>query len=68
MQGDQERCFAAGVDAYVSKPIKVNELYATIDRLCSYESDPGRRSDPLPGDRATALSPLPEGEGSYEPS
>jgi signal transduction histidine kinase/ActR/RegA family two-component response regulator len=68
MQGDQERCFAAGVDAYVSKPIKVDELYAAIDRLCSYESDPGLPSDPLPSDRATALSPLPPGEGSYEPS
>ena len=32
MQGDQERCFAAGVDAYVSKPMKVDELFAAIDR------------------------------------
>jgi len=37
MQGDQERCFAVGVDAYISKPMKVDELYAAIDRLCSYE-------------------------------
>jgi len=37
MQGDQERCFAAGVDAYISKPMQVDELYAVIDRLCRYE-------------------------------
>ena len=37
MQGDQERCFAAGVDAYISKPMKVDELYAAIDRLCRHE-------------------------------
>jgi CheY-like chemotaxis protein len=55
MQGDQERCFAAGVDAYVSKPMKVDELYAAIDRLCSYEPDPGLPRDHLPGDRAPAL-------------
>jgi signal transduction histidine kinase/CheY-like chemotaxis protein len=55
MQGDQERCFAAGVDAYVSKPMKVDELYAAIDRLCSYEPDAGLPMDSLPGDRAPAL-------------
>jgi signal transduction histidine kinase/ActR/RegA family two-component response regulator len=55
MQGDQERCFAAGVDAYVSKPMKVDELYAAIDRLCSYEPDPGLPRDHLPSDRAPAL-------------
>jgi CheY-like chemotaxis protein len=55
MQGDQERCFAAGVDAYVSKPMKVDELYAAIDRLCSYEPDAGLPMDSLPSDRAPAL-------------
>ncbi len=55
MQGDQERCFAAGVDDYVSKPMKVDELYAAIDRLCSYEPDSGLPMDQLPNDRAPAL-------------
>jgi signal transduction histidine kinase/ActR/RegA family two-component response regulator len=55
MQGDQERCFAAGVDAYVSKPMKVDELYAAIDRLCSYGPDPGLPHDHLPSERAPAL-------------
>jgi CheY-like chemotaxis protein len=55
MQGDQERCFAAGVDAYVSKPMKVDELYAAIDRLCGCEPAPSRPNDRLPGERTPAL-------------
>jgi CheY-like chemotaxis protein len=33
LKGDQERCIVAGMDAYVSKPIRTNELFATIERL-----------------------------------
>jgi two-component system, sensor histidine kinase and response regulator len=32
-KGDQERCLAGGMDAYISKPIRQQELYATIERL-----------------------------------
>jgi two-component system, sensor histidine kinase and response regulator len=31
MQGDRERCIAAGMDAYISKPINADELLRTID-------------------------------------
>jgi PAS domain S-box-containing protein len=32
MQGDRERCVAAGMDDYVSKPIRVEELAAALER------------------------------------
>jgi CheY-like chemotaxis protein len=33
MKGDRERCLAAGMDSYVSKPICPEELFEAIDAL-----------------------------------
>jgi two-component system, sensor histidine kinase and response regulator len=33
MRGDRERCFSAGMDGYLSKPIDVDELIATVERF-----------------------------------
>ena len=42
MKGDEERCLAGGMDGYVTKPIKLEELFSVIEKLV-----PGmnRRSD-----------------------
>jgi two-component system, cell cycle response regulator DivK len=34
MQGDRERFLAAGFDGYVSKPVDVRDLIATVRRHC----------------------------------
>jgi CheY-like chemotaxis protein len=33
LKADQERCLAAGMDGYISKPIRTNELFATIEKV-----------------------------------
>jgi CheY-like chemotaxis protein len=37
LKGDEERCIAAGMDAYVSKPIRTTELFATIESVVQRE-------------------------------
>ena len=38
MQGDRELCLEAGMDDYVSKPIRVEELVATLNRSMARNS------------------------------
>ena len=45
MSGDQDRCHAAGMDGYLTKPISLSALRATILR---WSSKPGGRSAALP--------------------
>ncbi|HKV04997.1 MAG TPA: response regulator [Candidatus Acidoferrales bacterium] len=33
MKGDDERCYAAGMDDYLTKPIRTEELIATLERV-----------------------------------
>jgi signal transduction histidine kinase/PleD family two-component response regulator len=35
MDGDRERCLAAGMDSYLSKPFHASELFAAIERVLS---------------------------------
>lgn len=39
MQGDRERFLAAGFDGYLSKPVDVTELVATVSRYCDRGSE-----------------------------
>jgi len=67
MAGDPEWCRAAGMDAYISKPIRAQELYNAIDAQTALtdaavkslpgESMGGRCPLPLP-DRPPAMGPI----------
>ena len=57
MKGDRERCLAAGMDGYVSKPIQPRELFEALARLARLRRRkrnpppplPRRRRRPIPG-------------------
>ena len=44
MKGEEERCLAAGMDGYVTKPIRSIELFATIEKILAKN----RSSDAAP--------------------
>ena len=51
MKGDAERCLAAGMDAYVAKPLQPGELQAAIARVL------GTGAEDLPAAAATVPAP-----------
>jgi len=64
MTGDRERCLAEGMDAYLSKPLRPEDLLATIDGLLidrletSPEPRPDRSAQPV---EAAAVGPSIDG-------
>ncbi len=62
MKGDRERCISAGMDAYISKPIRSKELFETIDRVLQgnvaepLPRETGRNSGDAPFDEALLLA------------
>ena len=53
MTGDREKCIAAGMDEYVSKPIKPAGLYSVIDKVArkSQSEKEKKRTQPLQGSK-----------------
>jgi CheY-like chemotaxis protein/HPt (histidine-containing phosphotransfer) domain-containing protein len=69
MNGDRERCLEAGMDGYVSKPIRIADLLAAIEAVMPHGDDaPAPARDDAPGtpktlDQAELLRML-DGEGT----
>jgi HPt (histidine-containing phosphotransfer) domain-containing protein len=55
MQGDRERCEAAGMDDYVSKPVRVEELVAALERCRRRPVGPGAPPGPPGAEPAAAM-------------
>ena len=69
MQGDRELCVAAGMDDYVAKPIRVEELVAALERSPRRPDTPARGGlgAPRPGDGvAPGVGPPAAGAASAE--
>ncbi len=47
MKGDRERCLAAGMDSYISKPIRAQELFSVIQNLANRSLGKEKESPPL---------------------
>src|SRR6059036_2564819 len=60
MKGDRERFLAAGMDGYVAKPVRDQELWAAIDAIVHHagpdapEPTPQAPSAPAPSSRSEA--------------
>jgi two-component system, sensor histidine kinase and response regulator len=64
MMGDRERCLDAGMDDYISKPIRADDLYATVERVGFSEGiesaadGAGRAGEPRVGDGSSSDAPM----------
>jgi PAS domain S-box-containing protein len=57
MKGDRERCIAAGMDAYVAKPIKSAELLAVMSGLLASKGGSEKTSAPVAPKSDTIFDP-----------
>ncbi len=66
LQGDKDRCLAAGMDGYIAKPIREDDLRGMIDRLVFDQAGPALPADTGVVDPAPS-QPAPEQEAGQAP-
>jgi CheY-like chemotaxis protein/HPt (histidine-containing phosphotransfer) domain-containing protein len=54
IEGDRERCLRAGMDDYLSKPLRAEELDAVLERWLAAPAAPSARATPAGGAEAAA--------------
>jgi signal transduction histidine kinase/HPt (histidine-containing phosphotransfer) domain-containing protein len=67
MQGDREKCLAAGMDDYLAKPIRPKDIRAVIERWSSQSAPAAPAAsvpkadvpEPVPAPKADAPAPVP---------
>ena len=46
MQGDREMCLEAGMDDYISKPVRVNELVSALSKATPIKKGDANHENP----------------------
>jgi two-component system, sensor histidine kinase and response regulator len=61
MKGDRERCLEAGMDGYISKPIRAEELFALVESasIGAQASPQQRAPSPMQPRRAPSIETMP---------
>ncbi len=63
MKGDREQCLAAGFDGYVTKPIRIRDLFLELERLLV---EAGAAAAPPPAEQASLAPPPPASASASE--
>ncbi len=62
MKGDRERCLAAGMDAYITKPVQRRDLYEAIEKVMADSAASRRKASP----KAVQQSPIKKREEPFD--
>ena len=64
MEGDRETCLAAGMDDYITKPVRLDAIADSLGRWLAPDRGPGRPGDPDQAcvDRAGRVDPIDQSQ------